>query len=92
MDGWKDGGGGPAFAKPRSLVVFLAGTAIAMLFLAPLAFSGWHFESIPLFLAGTAAFAIVSLVAAFMGLRFTAALAAGHYRTLQPRPWREQVW
>ena len=23
---------------------------------------------------------------------FTAALAAGHYRGLEPRPWRDQVW
>ena len=92
MDGAFGGEGGPVFGKPRSLVVFLAGTALAMFFLAPLAFSGFHFESIPLFLAGTTAFALVSLVAAFMGFRFMAELAAGHYRTLEPRPWREQVW
>jgi hypothetical protein len=44
------------------------------------------------FLAGTGGFAVTSLVAAFFALRFTAELAAGHYRHIEPRPWREQVW
>lgn len=77
---------------PLSLVVFATGTMLAVFLFAPLALAGYHLEKIPLFLAGTAAFAVASLVAAFMGFRFTAALAAGRYRAIEPRPWREQVW
>ena len=77
---------------PLSLVTFLAGTMLAFFLFAPLALAGYHLERIPLFLAATGAFAVASLVAAFMGFRFMAALAAGHYRTVEPRPWREQVW
>jgi hypothetical protein len=78
--------------RPRSWLVFLAGTALALGICAPLALAGWHLESIPLFLTGTGAFGIASVVAAFFGFRFAAGLAAGHYRHVEPRPWREQVW
>lgn len=83
---------GARVSWPLSLVVFIAGTALAFLVFAPLALAGWHLEKVSLFLAATGAFAVVSLVAAFMGLRFTAALAAGHYRAVEARPWREQLW
>jgi len=77
---------------PLSLVAFAAGTGLALALFVPLALAGWHLESIPLFLAATAGFAVASLVAAFMGLRFAAGLAAGRYAHLQPRRWRHQVW
>ena len=92
MDGERHGQPGGRVSWPLSLVVFLAGTALAVGVFVPVALAGWHLEKIPVFLAGTGAFAVAALVAAFMGLRFTAALAAGHYRVLEPRPWREQVW
>lgn len=79
-------------SRPRSWIVFLAGTALAMGLFAPIALAGWHLEAIPVFLAGTGGFAVASLLAAFMGLRFAAGLAAGRYRFVEPRPWREQVW
>ena len=78
--------------KPLSLYVFLAGTALSLGVLAPLAFAGFHFERPMLFLVSTGLFAVASLTAAFMGFRFMAALAAGQYRTLQERPLRDQVW
>jgi hypothetical protein len=84
--------GGRGVGWPLSLVIFAAGTMLAVFLFAPLALAGYHLEKIPLFLAGTGAFALASLVAAFMGFLFTASLAAGHYRTMEPRPWREQVW
>ena len=77
---------------PLSWIAFLAGTALAVGLFAPIAIAGWHLEAIPLFLAGTGGFALTSLAAAFMGLLFTASLAAGRYRVLETRPWREQVW
>ena len=77
---------------PLSLVAFAAGSGLALAFFVPLALAGWHLESIPLFLAATAGFAIASLVAAFMGLRFAAGLAAGRYARLESRRWRDQVW
>lgn len=92
MDAVRHEPAGGRVSWPLSLVVFLAGTALAGGVFAPVALAGWHLEKIPVFLAGTGAFAVAALVAAFMGLRFTAALAAGHYRVLEPRPWREQVW
>ena len=78
--------------RPRSWLVFLIGTGLAVGVFAPIAMAGWHLEKIPVFLAGTWGFAVTSLVAAFFALRFTAELAAGHYRHIEPRPWREQVW
>jgi hypothetical protein len=45
-----------------------------------------------LMLAGAAGLAVAWLPAAFMALLFAARLAAGDYREIQPRPWREQVW
>ena len=93
MDGERITGREPAGVDwPLSLVVFAAGAMLSFFLFGPLALAGYHLERIPLFLAATGAFAVTSLVAAFMGFRFTAALAAGHYRMLQPRPWREQVW
>ena len=86
-----DDAGGLRVKRPLSWLVFLGGAALAVLLFAPLAMVGWHFERIPVFLAGTGGFAVAALVAAFFGLRFSAGLAAGHYRTVQPRPWREQV-
>ena len=77
---------------PLSLVAFAAGTAVALALFVPLALAGWHLESIPLFLAATGGFAVASLVAAFMGLRFAAGLAAGRYAHLETRRWRDQVW
>lgn len=87
-----DEGGALRVRRPLSWLVFLAGTALAVLVFAPVAMTGWHLEKIPVFLTGTAGFAVTSLVAAFFGLRFTAGLAAGHYDAVEPRPWREQVW
>ena len=92
MDAGRPGTAAGGLDWPLSLVVFAAGTMLAVFLFAPLALAGYHMERIPLFLAGTGAFAVSSLVAAFMGFRFTAALAAGHYRGLEPRPWRDQVW
>jgi hypothetical protein len=87
-----DEAGGLRVKRPLSWLVFLVGTALSFLVFAPIAMTGWHLEKIPVFLAGTGGFAVASLVAAFFGLRFTAGLAAGRYRTVEPRPWREQVW
>ena len=78
--------------RPLSLYVFLAGTVLSLGVLAPLAFAGFHFERPMLFLVSTGLFAVASLTAAFMGFRFMAALAAGCYRTVEPRPLRDQVW
>ena len=95
MDPYDPGYGdadGVRVRRPLSWLIFLAGTALAFFVFAPIALTGWHLERIPVFLAGTWGFAVASLVAAFFLLRFTAALAAGHYRSVRPRPWREQVW
>ena len=78
--------------KPKSFVLFVAATLLAMLLFAPLAIVGLSLEKVPLFLAGTAGVALTALTGAFMALLFAAGLYAGRYRDLHPAPWREQVW
>jgi hypothetical protein len=78
--------------KPKSLLVFLAGLLAGLLVFVPMIIAGLALEKVMLMLTGAAGLAVAWLPAAFMALLFTARLAAGDYREMQPRPWREQVW
>jgi hypothetical protein len=78
--------------KPKSLLTFLAGLLVGLFVFVPMIIAGLSLERVMLMLAGAAGLAVVWLPAAFMALLFTARLAAGFYREIQPRPWREQVW
>jgi hypothetical protein len=79
-------------AKPKSLIVFLAGLLIGLLVFLPMVFVGISLEKIGMFLTGTAGIAVTWLTAAFMGFLFAAGLYAGRYRQMRSLPWREQVW
>ena len=78
--------------KPKSWIAFLAGAGLGFLVFLPVAVIGVSYQRIPLFLAGLAGAAIAWLVAAFMGIRLATGIADGRYRSLQPLPWRQQVW
>ena len=78
--------------KPKSFVVFLGGTLAGLVVFLPIIVAALALERVTWLLAGSAGLAIVWLAAAFMCLLFTARLAAGDYRHLEPRRWRDQVW
>ena len=78
--------------RPKSWVVFLDALLLGLVLFAPLALVGFHYEMVPLFLFASFCLGIAWCLAAFMALRFAAALYAGHYRNLQPLPWKDQVW
>jgi hypothetical protein len=79
-------------AKPKSLIVFLAGLAAGLLVFLPMVVFGLSMERIGVFLAGTAGIAVSWLTAAFMGFLFAAGLYAGRYRQIRRARWREQLW
>lgn len=79
-------------ARPKSLIVFVAGLLAGLLVFLPLAFFGMSLEKAGLFLTGTAGIAVSWLTAAFMGFLFAAGLYAGRYKEIRALPWREQVW
>ena len=78
--------------KPKSFILFIVASLLALLLFAPMAIFGLSFEKVPVFLAGTAGVAVTALTGAFMAMLFAAGLYAGRYRDLHPAPWREQVW
>jgi len=78
--------------KPKSLLLFLAGLLAGLFVFIPMIVAGLALERVMLMLAGAAGLAVAWLPAAFMALLFAARLAAGDYREIQSRPWREQVW
>jgi hypothetical protein len=78
--------------KPKSFLLFVAGLAIGTLVFVPMIVAALALEKVPLLLYGAAGLAIAWLPAAYMGFLFTARLAAGHYRNLEARAWKEQVW
>ena len=78
--------------KPKSLLFFLAGLLAGMFLFVPMIIAGLALEKVMLMLTGAAGLAVAWLPAAFMALLFAARLAAGDYREIQARPWREQVW
>ncbi len=78
--------------KPKSLLVFIAGTLAGLVVFVPLAILGLANEKVMLFLTGSAGIALTWLPAAFMGLLFAAGLYAGNYREMRSLPWREQLW
>ncbi|HYC36530.1 MAG TPA: hypothetical protein VEC19_08930 [Usitatibacter sp.] len=82
----------PLIRKPKSFIVFVTASLLALLLFAPVAIVGLSLERAPVFLAGTAGVAVTALTGAFMALLFAAGLYAGRYRELHPAPWREQVW
>ena len=78
--------------KPKSLLLFLGGLLVGLFVFLPMIIAGLAFERVMLMLVGAGLLAAAWLPAAFMALLFTARLAAGDYRQIQPLPWREQVW
>ena len=78
--------------KPKSLLFFLGGLLAGLFVFVPMIIAGLALEKVMLMLSGAAGLAVAWLPAAFMALLFAARLAAGDYREIQPRPWREQVW
>ena len=78
--------------KPKSLLFFLGGLLAGLFVFVPMIIAGLALEKVMLMLTGAAGLAVAWLPAAFMALLFAARLAAGDYREIQPRPWREQVW
>ena len=78
--------------KPKSLLLFLAGLLAGLFVFVPMIIAGLALEKVMLMLTGAAGLAVAWLPAAFMALLFAARLAAGDYRQIQTRPWREQVW
>ena len=81
-----------SLAKPKSWIAFLAGAGVGFLVFLPLAVVGLTYQHIPLFLAGLTGAAVAWLLAAFMGMRLATGIADGRYRSLEPLPWRQQVW
>jgi len=79
-------------AKPKSLIVFLAGLLAGLLVFLPLAFVGLSLEKIGMFLTGTAGIAVSWITAAFMGFLFAAGLYTGRYKEIRSLPWRKQLW
>ena len=78
--------------KPKSLLLFLAGLLAGLFIFVPMIIAGLALERVMVMLAGAAGLAVAWLPAAFMALLFAARLAAGDYRQIETRPWREQVW
>ena len=78
--------------KPKSLLMFLGGLLAGLFIFVPMIIAGLALERVMVMLTGAAGLAVMWLPAAFMALLFAARLAAGDYREIQPRPWREQVW
>jgi len=78
--------------QPKSWIGFLVAAGIGFLLFLPLAMVGLALERIPFFLTGLGGAAAAWFVAAFMGILLAYRIRAGHYRDLQPLPWREQVW
>ena len=78
--------------KPKSFIVFMAGLLAGLFVFLPLIIAGLSLEKTTLMLVGAAGLAIVWLPAAYMCLLFAARLAAGYYKELQAKPWKEQVW
>jgi hypothetical protein len=78
--------------KPKSFYVFMGAIALGLFVFVPLAFAGLSLRGIPWFLTGMAGAGLSWLVAAFVGMYLASRGAEGHYDTLRPAPWRDQVW
>jgi len=81
-----------SLSQPKSWFAFLILAGTGFLLFLPIAVLGLTNERIPYFLAGLAGAGIAWIVAAFMGILLASRIIHGHYRDLQPMPWREQVW
>lgn len=77
---------------PKSFILFVGGVLLGLFAFVPLIIAGLALERVPLLLAGALGLAVAWLPAAYMGFLFTARLAAGWYKGLGPKPWREQLW
>jgi hypothetical protein len=78
--------------NPKSFYVFIGAIALGLFVFVPLAFAGLSLRGIPWFLTGMAGAGLSWLVAAFVGMYLASRGAQGHYETLRPASWREQVW
>ncbi len=78
--------------NPKSFYVFVSAIALGLFVFVPLALAGLTFRGIPWFLTGMAGAGVSWIIAAFVGMYLAARAAQGHYETLRPAAWREQVW